>query len=187
MSQNGPTFLIASPSLDCPVFGHSVVLLVDHDEEGSFGFVISKPSALSLPEILTELKLDPGTRCEGIDVVRGGPVSEETGWVIFDPRGLEGLPGDTMYLREDLAVTASFEMLEKIARDQGPENGLLSLGYAGWGPDQLEEELREGSWLPVDVDLATLFEVPFAKRWDHALALLGIEPWRVVPRGSAQA
>lgn len=187
MSQDGPTFLIAAPALDCPVFGHSVVLLVDHDEEGSFGFVISKPSALSLPEILRELKLEPGTRCEAIDVVRGGPVSEETGWVIFDPRGVGMLPDDTMHLRDDLAVTASFEMLEKIARDEGPERGLLALGYAGWGPGQLEEELREGSWLPFDVDLQTLFEVPFVKRWDHALATLGVEPWRVVPRGSAQA
>ena len=169
------------------MFGRSVVLLVDHDEDGSFGFVVSKASALSLPEILRELKLEPGARCEGIDVLRGGPVSEETGWVIFDPRGLGTLPGDTMHLREDLAVTASFEMLEKIARDEGPERGLLSLGYAGWGPGQLEDELREGSWLPVDVDLATLFEVPFAERWDHSLAILGIEPWRVVPRGSAQA
>ena len=182
-----PTFLVAAPSLSCPFFGHSVVLLVDHDDEGSFGFVVNKGSVLKLPEILTELGKVPGKRAEDVDVIRGGPVSPETGWVIFDPRDCDSLPGDVMVLSDHLAVTASVEMLDAIAADRGPKRAVLALGYAGWGPGQLEDELREGSWLPMDVDLEVLFSVEYEERWERALSDLGIEPWRVVPRGSAQA
>ncbi len=187
MSSSPPTFLVAAPTLDCSFFGRSVVLLVDHDEEGSFGFVINKRSALNMPEILRELGMGDHTAAARVPVVRGGPVSPETGWVVFDPREAPMVPGDAMLLDDALAVTASVEMLEAIGRGQSPQRAMLALGYAGWSAGQLEEELREGSWIPIDVDLDVLFEVDHEERWEKVLALQGIQPWSVVPRGSAQA
>ena len=183
MSDLAPGFLVASPTLRCPFFNHTVVLLVDHGVEGSFGFVVNKLSPIDFQSVVDELELGgtPTTAPE-IPVLQGGPVSPETGWVVFDPRNAPDVPDDAILLTEYLAVSASLTMLESIARGRAPARSMLSLGYSGWGEEQLEDELREGSWIPVDLSAEILFEMPLEARWETALRQLGIDPARMVGR-----
>ncbi len=186
MSGFAPGFLVASPSLRCPFFHHTVVLLVDHGEDGSFGFVINKKSSVDFARVVEELELEPGDSLD-VPVLSGGPVSPESGWIVFDPKSASDPPSDVIKVTDHVGVTASLNMLEAIAAGRRPERVLLSLGYSGWAPGQLEMEMREGSWIPVDLEADVVFDLPVEERWETALRRLGIDPARVAvgTRGDA--
>lgn len=188
VSALAPGLLVAAPTLRCPFFHHTLVLMVDHGEEGSFGFVVNKPAPIEFAEVVGELGMDLDASAE-VAVFLGGPVSPETGWVIFDPTDLEDdeLPDDAIRLSPRVAVTASLTMLHALATGEVRCPAALSLGYAGWSPGQLEGELREGSWIPVDLDPSLVFDVAIEDRWTRALETLGIDPARMVGRHIAQA
>ncbi len=181
-----PGLLVASPTLRCPFFHHTVVLLVDHDEDGTFGLVVNRDSDVSFAEIARQLDLPPGpgSATPDVPVLTGGPVNPETGWVLFDPSN-RPVPEEALLLGERLALSASMNTLKALGRPEGPERALLALGYAGWAPGQLANELRNGSWLPVPLDERIVFELPLEQRWRHALASLGIDPARIASHGSA--
>jgi putative transcriptional regulator len=163
-------------------------LLIDHGADGSFGFVLNKEAPLDFRGVVEELGLEVGEdRVFDVPVLRGGPVSPETGWIVFDPDGAPKLPKDVLRFANGLALTASVDMLHAMADGLVPERAILTLGYAGWSPGQLEDELREGSWIPVDLDPALIFESPIEDRWRIALESLGIEPGRVTSRIVPQA
>jgi len=184
-SELSPGFLVASPSLQCPFFHHTVVLMLDHSDEGSFGFVINKPSTIDFPRILEELELEgPGAAPL---VLQGGPVSPESGWVVYDPRTAPKLPAEQTPVTHELSVTASLEMIQLIAEGDGPTRSVMLLGYSGWGPGQLEEEMKSGSWIPVDADPRLVFDADIETRWETALRAAGIDPARVVTRDLARA
>jgi putative transcriptional regulator len=179
---------VAAPSLTCPFFHHTVVVLIDHGEEGSFGFVVNRPTDVHLRQVLGEV----GVAVEGAvppeaPVLLGGPVSPETGWILYDPASGPAPEQEAMAVSEGLALSASVEMLRAMAAGQGPARRVLLLGYAGWGQGQLEREMREGSWIPVDLEPSLVFDVPVEERWSRALALLGIDPARVSSKGVASA
>lgn len=172
-----PGILVASPTLRCPFFHHAVVLLVDDDDEGSFGFVVNKQSPIDFDDVAEELELKLPSGTEGIvPVLHGGPVSPDTGWIVFDPRGAKRLPDDVILLSDELAISASLSMLQDIASGRAPSRAMLSLGYSGWSPGQLEEEMSDGSWIPIDLDTEILFDLPLASRWDRAVRSLGFDP-----------
>jgi len=172
-----PGLLIATPTLDCPFFGKSLVLLVEHGDSGSFGFVINREAGVEMRDIMGELKIDlKGDGDTATPVMVGGPVTPETGWIIFDPREMVCEVTDSTDIIEGLAVSASVEVLERIAEGVGPKKSLMFLGYAGWGPGQLDGEIMEGSWLPMDFDHQLVFETPPAERWDAAYLALGVDP-----------
>ena len=174
------SLLVASPALSCPFFNHSLILLVEHDaSEGSFGFVLNKRSDLELDMVLAELEVPRSKAGRSIPVLIGGPVAPQTGWVLFERENGE-LPEDTLPVGEWLGLTASLDFFRELAAGHGPSRALLMLGYAGWGPGQLEAELREGSWLPVDLSREVLFETSPERKWRAALETLGIFiPWVV--------
>lgn len=179
-SEIAPCFLVAAPSLACPFFNHTVVLLVDHREDGSLGFVVNKPADIELGSLLEQIGIEvDGPSFDDEPVMLGGPVSPETGWVVFDPSGGPASPEGVLTLGPTLGVSANLEVLEDIARGGGPEQYLMMLGYAGWGPGQLDEEIREGSWIAVDLDPRLVFRTPVEERWSAALATLGIDPARM--------
>ncbi len=188
MSALAPGLLVAAPTLRCPFFHHTLVLMVDHGEDGSFGFVVNKPAPVGFAEVVGELGMDLDASAE-VAVFLGGPVSPETGWVLFDPSNLgdEQLPDDAIRLSSRVAVTASLTMLHALATGEVRCPAALSLGYAGWSPGQLEGELREGSWIPVDLDPSLIFEVDVEARWSYSLETLGIDPARLVGSRIAQA
>jgi putative transcriptional regulator len=164
-----PSLLIASPQMRDPFFEHTVVLLWHHDEHGAFGVVVNRPMEPTIPQALVlpdDLDLTP---YRGVKVVQGGPVETDTGTVVCRDR-LDGV--DQWNLEGGLGVTRSLEVLLTLMRAGKPV--MLCLGYAGWGPGQLDEELRTGGWLWTDCDAALVFDVPAADRYDRALATLGL-------------
>lgn len=183
-----PCFLVAAPSLACPFFNHTVVLLVDHRDDGSLGFVVNRPAELGFGEILQQIgvEVSPGTPVDA-PVMLGGPVAPETGWLLFDPAEGEVLDEGVLRIHRNLAVSANPDMLDVIARGEGPTDHVMLLGYAGWDPGQLDQEIREGSWIVVDLDPALVFDLPTDERWGAALAKLGIDPARVVGTRVADA
>jgi putative transcriptional regulator len=179
-----PGFLVAAPSLRCPFFGHSLVLLLDHGEGGTFGFVVNRPADVSFKSIAKQLGME--TTTVDAPVMIGGPVSQETGWILFDPESIDLDAVEADEILDGLAVSASKDLLVRMAEGHGPRTSLVIFGYAGWAPGQLESEMREGSWIPVDYDRELVFELPVADRWRAALEKLGIDPARVAA-GSGSA
>jgi putative transcriptional regulator len=177
-----PGFLVAAPHLKDPNFDSTVVFMVEHDdEEGSLGLVINRESEMTLERVLVQMKLAVPT--EGIAngdhrVHYGGPVSPELGWIVHTPdwRG-QG----TRLVGDAVAVSASLEVLRAIASGEGPREFLFCLGYAGWGPGQLVEEIKTGSWFNVPFESELIFEVEVEQRWRTAIERLGIDPMALAP------
>jgi len=187
-SDLSPGFLVASPALLDPNFRRSVVLLVEHRPEGSLGFVINRPGEVTLDEVVLALGLMPTeVRHPSAEVVVGGPVAPETGWVLFsgevpDDPG----QGELVQVTDKLAVSASRELLLSLLRHDSSGRLLLALGYASWGPGQLDDEIRQGAWIAVDLDERIVFETPYDRRWAEALATLGIDPGRLTVVGPSE-
>jgi len=175
-----PGLLIASPGMNCPFFSYTVVLLVEHSEDGALGFVINRPTDTPVTSLLEGLEVeDLGEHLPG-EVWVGGPVAPDTGWVLFDPTSGNTEEVEAVELCPRLAVSASHTFLEHIAAGRGPSQYALLLGYAGWGPGQLDDEIRSGSWIPIDLDAALVFDAAPEDCWREGLATLGIDPARVV-------
>lgn len=173
----------------CPFFNHTLVLLIDHGEEGSFGFVVNRMTDLEMLDVFNEVGVIPETSdAARAPVLLGGPVSPESGWVLYDTEGVpQPTEGKTIAVGKGIACSASLELLERIARGDGPDTCAMILGYSGWGAGQLEGEMTQGSWIPVDLDSDLVFETPVEQRWDAALASLGIDPARFVDNQIASA
>jgi putative transcriptional regulator len=166
------------PQLRDPNFRRAVVLLVHHDEEGTFGVVLNRPTEISALGLCSTLEVK-WCGAPGKEIGWGGPVQPQTGWLLFG----EGFPLEThdevKRLVEGVHFAGSLEVLRKVAEDPPHELQVL-LGYAGWGPGQLESELAEGAWLIAPVSREVVFEVDPSEMWDHVLRSLGIEPSTLV-------
>ncbi|MFO8152102.1 YqgE/AlgH family protein [Thioalkalivibrio sp.] len=165
-------FLIAMPSLQDGYFAQTVTYICEHTEEGAMGLVINQTLELTLKQMLRQLELQPTAETASRPIFRGGPVQPEHGFVLH-PAGDEW--SGTRKLGGDLALTTSRDILDSIARGEGPEHALIALGYAGWGPGQLESEIAENSWLVAPPGHAILFTLPPEQRWNAAARLIGID------------
>lgn len=180
-SELQPGFLVAAPSLLDPNFQGSVVLLTAHKPEGSLGFVINRASPMSFRDVATELGVDEDLEIPEVPVLTGGPVAPETGWLIYDPSTKIGDPGDNVLeVSDNLHVSTSRELLEHIAKEPSANRHVLILGYSGWGAGQLDEEIKQGAWIPVDLEERIVFETPVDDRYVATLATLGINPLQIV-------
>lgn len=169
-----PGLLVAMPHLLDPNFRRTVVLLVHHDEDGTFGVVLNRATGITAPNLCSTLEIEwRGGPEEAIDW--GGPVQPQTGWVIFDEElELDGA-GEVKRLGQGVCFAGSLEVLRRVAEDP-PARVRLLLGYAGWGPGQLERELAEGAWLVAPLRSEVVFEVGRDAMWEHVVRSLGIEP-----------
>lgn len=166
-------FLIAMPAMDDPNFFRSVTLVCQHDDEGAMGLVINHPADYRFGELLGQMKLETSdASLADRPVLAGGPVQPDRGFVLHDdPR-----PWDSsLRLGNGLAVTTSRDILEAIARGEGPARWHLALGYAGWTAGQLEDEMAANSWLTVPADAGILFDTPVELRWRAAAGRLGVD------------
>lgn len=182
-----PGLLLAAPPLADPNFERSVVLLSEHGPEGAFGWVLNGPESMSLSELLVRAKLTD-TEQDIAGVVRiGGPVSQEQVWLLY-PSGVLalGIEGQTE-LAPGIMASASRKVLEAIVDGPVPRGLVTLLGYAGWGPGQLENEISGGSWLPTDVTADVVFDTPKAELWARAYQRIGTSPMQFTTRtvGSA--
>lgn len=165
--------LIAMPSLSDGVFTKGVTYLCQHNEDGALGLMINRPSGYQLKELFKQMDIKvTDLKAEDIPVYIGGPVQNERGFVLHEA----GKTWDSTYeVNDEFSVTASRDILEDIARGEGPEHFLIALGYAGWAPGQLEQEFRENSWLSTAADSQILFETPDTERWKEAADRLGFD------------
>ena len=163
--------LIASPSLNDPNFHQTVTYICENDDTGSFGLIINRPMETNISEVLNQLTLDPPNELGNFPVLQGGPVGLERGFVLHK----EGEWENTSKINQDVSITTSKDILLSMASGKGLSKSLLILGYAGWGSGQLEQELQTNSWINVPANQDILFSVPYKKRWDEAINLLGID------------
>lgn len=187
VAELGQRLLVAAPSLQDGDFAGAVVLLVQHEAEGSFGFVVNREASIAFKDVLEELDLAENPSPPSLPVLSGGPVARESGWVMFDARVRPKPETDVIQVGDRLVVSTSLELLSQIAQSREAPRHLLLLGYTGWGPGQLESELREGTWIPVDFSEEILFETPVSERWSRALTMAGIDPKQLVPSPTALA
>ena len=164
--------------MPCPFFHNALVLLVEHGEDGALGFVVNRPTDTPVTSLLDGLEVEDFEQRLPGEVWVGGPVAPDTGWVLFDPTSGDTSDVECVTLCERIAVSASRTFLDRLAEGQGPERYALLLGYAGWGPGQLDDEIRDGSWICIDLDPALVFDVASEDRWRAALETLGIDPSR---------
>jgi putative transcriptional regulator len=168
-------FLIAMPGMGDPNFARGITFICQHDGDGAMGLVVNRLSDYKLGDVLQQMHM-PCERAEvaAAPVLMGGPVQPERGFVLHAPGEREW---DSSYRVNDmLAVTTSRDILAAMADGDGPPRVLVTLGYAGWGAGQLEQELRDNAWLTVRADDRILFDTPLDDRWNAAIALVGINP-----------
>lgn len=173
-------FLIAMPSMGDPSFKKTVTLICQHNDDGCFGLTINRPIQITLEELFDQLEISPhDSTIKGKIALKGGPVQPEQGFVIHDVDKDDEASmrtwENTLKINDDLAVTASRDILLDIAKGNGPENFLLTLGCASWIPGQVEQEVLDNAWLNCPTDNKIIFDTPFDKRWHSAIDTLGVD------------
>jgi len=167
-------FLLAMPGMQDPNFTGAVVYVAEHSERGALGLVINRTMELDLRTLFEriDLQLAPGALASS-KVFFGGPVQTDRGFVLHEPLGRWS---STVPVADELGLTSSKDILEAVSRGEGPMRLLVALGYTGWGPGQLENEIGRNAWLTLPADAELIFETPVEQRMSRAFALLGIDP-----------
>ena len=166
--------LIAMPSMGDARFSQTVIYMCAHSRDGAMGIVVNRPLAQpSFDDLLKQLKIDPVPPARTVGLCSGGPVENGRGFVLHTTDWT-----DEASLKVDgkLALTASLDILKAIAIGGGPEKGILALGYAGWGPGQLDSEMQQNAWLSAPADLGVIFDAEHNTKWRRALAVLHVDP-----------
>jgi len=167
--------LIAMPGMGDPRFEHSVVYICSHGEEGAMGLIVNKPSDLRAKTLLGQLNIPCEVPAVGERLVHfGGPVEMSRGFVLHSSDYEANL--HSMKINDAFSMTATLDVLEDIAGGRGPLNAMLMLGYAGWGSEQLENEIGMNGWLTADAAPDLVFDVADDDKWEAALASLGVDP-----------
>ncbi len=166
-------FLIAMPNLSDPNFHRTVTYICEHNKDGAIGIIINRPMGMQLAEVFTQMDIQVTREDVGkMNLLYGGPIQPERGFVIHRPIGQWR---SSLKTSASLAVTTSQDILEAFAKGEGPKDAIIALGYAGWGPKQLEAELIENVWLSISASEEILFDVPFDQRWEAAAKEIGID------------
>ncbi len=174
MNLNG-RLLIAMPSMKDIRFEQSVIFICSYSEKGAMGLIINKPTDdLKFRDLLKQLEITPPPSGRSIQIHVGGPVEFGRGFVLHsaDYDQFEA----TMKVGDGFGMTATLDILEDIAMGDGPQQAILAMGYAGWGPGQLEDEIVRNGWLIGDATTALVFERADGGKWQAALELMGINP-----------
>ena len=167
--------LAAMPSMGDPRFEHSVVLICAHSDQGAMGLIINKPSTeIRMSDVLDQLEISTSDDAQEMTVHYGGPVETGRGFVLHSDDYRSSL--QTLAIIHGFGMTATLDILEEIARGKGPARALMMLGYAGWGPGQLEDEIANNGWLTTDASPQLVFQVPARHKWSAALESLGVDP-----------
>ena len=166
-------FLIAMPSLDDGFFNQAVTYICEHDENGSFGIIINQQTDITLAQIAREMKIETGENTDTEQPVYiGGPVDQGRGFILHQPVGDWQ---SSLKVSDRVALTTSKDILQAIANNNGPEESIVALGYAGWAAGQLETEMAANTWLNCPADEHIIFKTPVEERWKAAANLIGID------------
>ncbi len=168
--------LIAMPGMGDDRFDHSVVLICSHSPEGAMGLVVNKPVRdVDFAALLDQLEIPRTPKGRDIRVLMGGPVERGRGFVLHST-DYES-EGATMDIEGGFGMTATTDILKALARGEGPERAILALGYSGWGPGQLEEEIARNDWLTLpQAEAELIFADEDDAKWTRHLRHMGIDP-----------
>lgn len=165
--------LVAMPGMQDENFSQTVTLVCEHSSKGALGIVLNKPLSMRLSEVLSQMNLPALDEGVGSQIVlRGGPVHQDRGFVLHRPGGKWD---STHRISDSIQVTTSRDVLAAMARGEGPEKAFIALGYAQWDAGQLEQELKDNSWLTLPLDESMLYELPYEDRWLAAWRSLGVD------------
>jgi putative transcriptional regulator len=173
--------LIAMPSMGDDRFARSVIYVCAHSTEGAMGIIVNQPAAhISFSDLLVQLEVIPAadliqlpSRAEGVKVLKGGPVDTQRGFVLHSSDFF--IENSTLPIDEGISLTATLDILKAIARGDGPRSAILALGYAGWAPGQLENEIQHNGWLHCAADSELIFGQDTAAKYERALKKIGID------------
>jgi putative transcriptional regulator len=166
--------LIAMPSMQDTRFEHSLIFVCAHSADGAMGLIVNKPfSAITFPGLLEQLGVSEYGGTKRIDVQLGGPVEVSRGFVLHSQ---DYIRDASLVVDKDMALTATLDILRAIADDCGPRHCLLALGYAGWGPGQLDTEILNNGWLNVEADGDLVFGEDLDAKWAQAMSKIGVDP-----------
>ena len=175
MAESSPLtnqLLIAMPTLRDPNFARGVTFLCQHGEDGAMGLMINRLSEYRLGDVLAQMNMSSELP-EVIDapVLIGGPMQPERGFVLHSPQGEWE---SSFRISDRLSVTTSRDILVAMAAGEGPRHAIVTLGYSGWSPGQLEQELRDNAWLTAPASEEVLFTTPLEERWEAAANIVGV-------------
>ncbi len=171
--------LIAMPGMADPNFSTTVTLICEHNTDGALGIVINRPLQLNLAGLFKQLDVaDNDPAAATCPVLLGGPIGPDKGFVLHDS---EHTFKNSIAVSSEICLTFSRDILDAMAAGDGPNKSLVALGYAGWEPGQLENEILANSWINVPATTDIVFDLPFAERWSAAAQTLGIDISRIAP------
>ena len=166
--------LIALPGMSDPRFEKSVIFMCAHSTDGAMGIIINRPvEGLRFRELMEKLELEFSAKETDMAVLFGGPVETGRGFVLHT--GDYESSDATLQVTEDISLTATIDILRAMGQGNGPRHAIFALGYAGWGPGQIEDEIRANGWIHCDTDTALLFDSELDSKWTRALRKLGID------------
>ena len=167
--------LLATPKMADFRFERSVILICSHSSNGAMGIIVNKPTLdWKFEDILKQLKINTKLSRPSQDVFFGGPVEYGRGFIVHSDD--YEVPEVTVHIKENFRLTANADILCDMANGKGPKSSLLALGYAGWAPGQLEDELLSDSWLMCDPDSNLIFSENSENKWSAALSKMGVSP-----------
>ena len=174
--------LIAMPAMNDERFARAVIYVCAHSSEGAMGIIVNQPAGnIKFPDLLVQLEVIPAAerielpvRAEDVKVLKGGPVEAGRGFVLHSADFF--IENSTLPIDEGICLTATLDILKAIARGKGPHNAILALGYAGWSPGQLENEMQQNGWLHCPADPELIFGDDTEAKYDKALRKIGIDP-----------
>ncbi|MBC8717908.1 YqgE/AlgH family protein [Ochrobactrum sp. Marseille-Q0166] len=177
-------FLLAMPGMNDERFARAVIYICAHSEEGAMGFIINQLQPLGFPDLLRQLGIIEGEdlvmlpkRAQQIMVRNGGPVDRTRGFVLHSD---DYMADSTMPVTENICLTATVDILHAIYSGNGPSQALLTLGYSGWAPGQLDMEFAENGWLACPAPMDMLFDSDITGKYERLMVRMGIDMTRLV-------
>jgi putative transcriptional regulator len=165
--------LVAMPQMRDPRFARSVIYMCAHSADGAMGLVVNRRvGSITFDDLLKQLNIGPNKRNDEIRIHFGGPVEQGRGFVLHSS---DYLQSGSLRVDDHVALTATLDILKEMAAGGGPRKSLLALGYAGWGPGQLDAEIQANGWLSVSSDEALVFDADLDHKWERAIGKIGID------------
>jgi putative transcriptional regulator len=173
--------LIAMPAMSDERFARAVIYVCAHSSEGAMGIIVNQPAPnIKFPDLLVQLEVIPASeriqlpdKAEDVKVLKGGPVETGRGFVLHSADFF--IENSTLPIDEGICLTATLDILKAIARGKGPASAILALGYAGWAPGQIEQEIQQNGWLHCAADPELIFGKDIENTYQRALAKIGID------------
>lgn len=165
-------FLIAMPAMEDPFFKESVIYLCEHSADGAMGIIVNKPSPIMMDLLFDSTKTPTPERFHGQNVLMGGPVQVDRGFLVHTPAGSWE---SSLMVTDDIAITTSRDIIMGLTQENEVNKAVATIGYSSWSAGQLEQELANNSWISTPADMQILFDMPYKQRYKAALQLLNID------------